>query len=158
MKKQLKTYSVMGQISCSMVFRLRSLRIRVNFDGGSLTSQGIVPAVYKTSDTLIQHIIESSEKYKKGFIELKETIDLEEDLDDNVVKDESDLDVTPASVNNQNNTTKESEVKEYPETTNFQSARSIMMNEHKIKIAELQTKEQLLEKAKEIGVSFPNMK
>lgn len=148
----------MGQISCSMVFRLRSLRIRVNFDGGSLTSQGIVPAVYKTSDTLIQHIIESSEKYKKGFIELKETIDLEEDLDDNVVKDESDLDVTPASVNNQNNTTKESEVKEYPEITNFQSAKSLLMNKYDIQLAELQTKEELLEKAKEIGVSFPNMK
>lgn len=156
----------MGHISCSMVFRFRNIRMRVNFDGGSITSQGIVPAVYKTSDYLIQHVIESSDKFKKGFIQIQETIDLGEDPDYvSDKKPEEDLDLTPSSVNDKKEEEekkeeegKEESTKEYLEVTNLQSARSIMVNEYKVPLSEIQTKELLLKKAKEIGVSFPNMK
>lgn len=150
----------MGHISCSMVFRLRNIRMRVNFDGGSITSQGIVPAVYKTSDYLIQHVIESSDKFKKGFIQIQETIDLGEDPDYvSDKKPEEDLDLTPSSVNDKKEEEgKEESTKEYLEVTNLQSARSIMVNEYKVPLSEIQTKELLLKKAKEIGVLFPNMK
>lgn len=72
----------MGQVSCSMVFRLGKLKVRANFEGGSLTSQGILPATFQTSDTLIQHVIESSEKYRNGTVKIDSVIDLAEEVED----------------------------------------------------------------------------
>lgn len=158
MKKQLKTYSIMGQISCSMVFRMRMLRFRINFDGGSLTSQGVIPAIYKTSDPLIQHVIEQSSRYKNGTISIQSVVDLAEDIPENEVVDESDLDVTPASVK-EASSEGGSDKTEYPEITNFQSAKSILMSKpYNVPLSELQTKEALIKKAEELNVSFPNMK
>lgn len=153
MKKQLKTYSIMGHISCSMVFRMGQLKIRANFEGGSLTSQGIVPAEYKTSDMLVQHIIESSDKYKKGLVTLSSAIDLEQD-------EENDIDQTPDSVLGDitGGSTANPSVTEYPSVTNFQAAKSIMMSAHEVPLAELQTKDELIAKAASMNISFPNWK
>lgn len=144
----------MGQISCSMVFRLQKMRVRVNFEGGSLTSQGVVPAIYKTSDTLIQHIIESSDKFKSGAVYVKESVDLEEDEQVEEISEHR-----PLTINLNDTPMPSSDMKEYPEVTNFQTAKSILMGKpYFVTLAELQTKDELLVKAQSLGVSFPNMK
>lgn len=143
----------MGQISCSMIFRLQKMRVRVNFEGGSLTSQGIVPAIYKTSDTLIQHIIESSDKFNSGAVYVKESVDLgEEEPEEEKPKP------SPLTNNLEDTTTPSSDIKEYPEVTNFQTAKSILMTQFKVELKDLQDKAAALSVASSLGVSFPNWK
>lgn len=163
MKKQLKTYEIIGHISCSMVFCMNKIRVRVNFEGGSLSSQGVVPAIYKTSDALIQHIIESSDRYKSGAISLKECVDLggEDENDEQEGQDGEDESKGESGTQPGEDSLAKSDshLKEYPEVTNFQTAKSILMGKpYHVPLAELQSKDELLTKAQSIGVSFPNMK
>lgn len=157
MKRYLKKYIVRGQISASMVVRFGEAKERINFDGGSLTELGVRSAEYYTDDPLKQHIIENSDQFKKGIIELYNTVELGDDGSDEV-----ETTIPAASVS-------EAEEKmvvdpntgqqlSYPEVTNFQSAKSVLMSKFNVELKDLQDKAAVQSVASGLGISFPNWK
>lgn len=53
--------------------------VSVHFTGGALTAYGVTPAKYSTSNTFFQNVIENSEQFKSGRIELLGTMEVPDD-------------------------------------------------------------------------------
>ena len=68
MKIYKKKYAIYGMIEQSSVFPMGTGHVRVDFRHGSLTTAGIVPATYTTSNPVIQQAIENSPKFKARII------------------------------------------------------------------------------------------
>ena len=155
--RYLKKYIVRGQISASIIVRFGAAKERINFSGGSLTELGVRSAEYYTSDPLKQYIIENSDQYKKGIIELHSKVELGDDGSDEA---EATIPTASASEEEKGNVVDPNTGQQlsFPEVTNFQSAKSILMNQFDIELKDLQDKASLLSVASGLGVSFPNMK
>lgn len=54
-----------------------SARMHIHFSGGALTGYGVTPAEYSTDDLLIQRIIENSDYFKVGKIQLLRAVEVE---------------------------------------------------------------------------------
>lgn len=52
--------------------------VKVRFEGGQITGFGVSPATFTTADTVIQRLIEESEWFKNGRIELIKATPYEE--------------------------------------------------------------------------------
>lgn len=63
-----KTYIAKGLLEFQMVIPIGRAKIRICFSGGSMGSNGVLPARYTTDNPVIQKIIEDSEHMKKGRI------------------------------------------------------------------------------------------
>lgn len=64
-RKVRKTYGVRGLIEWKMALRVDSRTcVRVNFTGGSMGSNGVVPAKYTTDNPVVQHLIENSVHFR----------------------------------------------------------------------------------------------
>lgn len=121
-------------IEQSVVVRVGSGTMRVDFTGGMISSDGNRPAKYRTSNSVIQKAIESCQKYKDGVIFL---FSMEGEM------------------------AKEPEIKkpnmdDYPGVTNMQMAKSILMSIYNVSMAELGNKDAIKNKAKELNVTFSN--
>lgn len=68
MKKKKITYGVYGLIEWHTQLSLGKARVKASFTGGSLTTQGIVPATLMTDDPVVQMAIEKSLAYRTGKI------------------------------------------------------------------------------------------
>jgi len=53
--------------------------VSVHFTGGALTAYGVTPAKYSTSNTFFQNVIENSEQFKSGRIQLLGTMEVADD-------------------------------------------------------------------------------
>lgn len=53
---------------------------KVQFSDGVLSSTGSKPAIYRTSDYMMQHVIENSAQYKSGLIKKIHSIELNEEV------------------------------------------------------------------------------
>ena len=62
------TYGVYGLIDWSAALTFGKASLIVHFTGGAMTKYGITPAVYSTSDAVMQKLIEGSEYYRMGRI------------------------------------------------------------------------------------------
>lgn len=62
------TYGVYGKVELVIALTIGVKSIPVNFEGGNVSSRGVVPATYKTNSPIIQRGIESSPEYKCGII------------------------------------------------------------------------------------------
>lgn len=134
------TYEIRGQIERSCYFRVGKALLRVEFTGGSINSAGMTPASYTTDNPIYQNAIERSELFRKGEIVVGSVYVLE-----GVSAD------TPVTEQPENDTTA------FPEVTNVQQARSVLMSEpYNIPLSELQNKAAVRSKADELGVSFPS--
>ena len=65
-----KTYIAKGLLEFRMAIPLGGAIIRICFSGGSMGSNGILPARYTTDNPVIQKIIEDSPHYHKGRIDV----------------------------------------------------------------------------------------
>lgn len=65
-----KRYEVRGMMEWHTVFAAGRSRIRVSFIGGHLCGGGSTPAVYETSDPVVQKVIERSGAFRSGRIRL----------------------------------------------------------------------------------------
>lgn len=131
----IKVYEIVGVVETSKIFRVGEVIVRCTFSGGSVNESGTVPAVYTTSDFVIQSIIEASRDFKNGLIKVKEI------KGSNVKSDEPII------------------TKEFHEVTNIQSARAVLMDKpYNIPLGLLQNKAAILNKAAELNVVFPNWK
>lgn len=80
MKKKRITYGVYGMMEYQTIIKIGRATLKVLFTDGSITSIGQNPAMYTTSDFLVQRAIENSSEYKKGRIMTVNTIELDEDV------------------------------------------------------------------------------
>lgn len=134
------TYEIRGQIERSCYFRVGKALLRVEFTGGSINSAGMTPASYTTDNPIYQNAIERSELFRKGEIVVGSVYVLEGASAD-----------TPVTEQPENDTTA------FPEVTNVQQARSVLMSEpYNIPLSELQNKAAVRSKADELGISFPS--
>ncbi|MBD5201798.1 MAG: hypothetical protein HDS81_00570 [Bacteroidales bacterium] len=65
-----KTYGTPRLVDWVAQIKAGSASVRVHFSGGALTSYGITPAEYTTSNPFIQKVIEQSSYFKEGRITL----------------------------------------------------------------------------------------
>lgn len=80
MKKKRITYGVYGMMEYQAIIKIGRATLKVLFTDGSMTSIGQNPAKYTTSDFLMQHAIENSSDFKRGRIQVVNTIELDEDV------------------------------------------------------------------------------
>lgn len=63
-----KTYAARGMIDWQMALNIKGAVIKICFSGGSMGSNGVIPAKYTTENEVIQHLLEKSDEYKNGRI------------------------------------------------------------------------------------------
>lgn len=74
-----KTYGVSGLMDWTTQIKVGKGTVSVHFTGGALTAYGVTPAKYSTSNTLFQNVIENSEQFKSGRIQLLGTMEVADD-------------------------------------------------------------------------------
>ncbi len=139
MKKRI-TYEIHGQIERNCYFRIGKALVRVDFTGGSINSTGVYPACYTTDNALFQRAIENSDAFRNGEIKQGrvEIVSMKNDTADTVDEKVSGLTV-------------------FPEVTNMQQARNILISEpYSCQLSQLQNKNAIKQVAAEKEVSFPN--
>lgn len=80
MKKKRITYGVYGMMEYQTIIKIGRATLKVLFTDGSMTAIGQNPAKYTTSDFLVQRAIENNSEFKKGRIQVVDTIELDEDV------------------------------------------------------------------------------
>lgn len=80
MKKKRITYGVYGMMEYQAIIKIGRATLKVLFTDGSMTAIGQNPAKYTTSDFLTQHAIENSSDFKRGRIQVVNTIELDEEV------------------------------------------------------------------------------
>ena len=80
MKKKRITYGVYGMMEYQSIIKIGRATLKVLFTDGSMTAIGQNPAKYTTSDFLVQRAIENSSEFKKGRIQVVDTIELDEEV------------------------------------------------------------------------------
>ncbi|MDO4929638.1 MAG: hypothetical protein Q4E59_00735 [Bacteroidales bacterium] len=76
MKRQKITYGVYNIVEWHALLKSGKATISVHFVNGATTTAGVVPAVFTTSDPIIQIMIERTEEYRSGRIKRIRTYDL----------------------------------------------------------------------------------
>ena len=80
MKKKRITYGVYGMMEYQAIIKIGRATLKVLFTDGSMTAIGQNPAKYTTSDFLVQRAIENSSDFKRGRIQVVNTIELDEEV------------------------------------------------------------------------------
>lgn len=145
-----KKYGIYGKVEMSVLIPVNKAKLRINFQDGIINAQGVVPASFTTSDPVAQTAIENHEMYLKGRIKLVKKYkigEVETETSSQPSKSESPAPETP-----QDGSTV------YEDVKNAQTAKEVLIREFNVPIIELQDKESIKSKAKELGVSFPNWK
>lgn len=75
--KATKIYGVKGLMEWQCVIMSGGVRFHFAFTEGTITGYGVTPAKYRTSNPILQNVIENSEYFKSGKIHLVKTILLE---------------------------------------------------------------------------------
>ena len=75
--KSKTTYGVYNIVEWHARLRMGKATMKVSFTGGSMTTNGIIPATYTTSDPIIQFVIENSPEFKSGRIKVVRRVKLD---------------------------------------------------------------------------------
>ena len=138
MKKRI-TYEINGQIERNSYFRIGKALVRIEFTGGAINSTGVYPAQYTTDNALFQRAIENSDAFMKGEIRRGRVEVLNDSSNVTATMEEHDATTT------------------FPEVTNLQQARALLMDEpYNCTLGELQNKAAVKNIAVAKGISFPN--
>lgn len=63
-----KTYAARGLLDWQMALNIGGAIIRICFSGGSMGTNGVIPAKYTTENPAIQRFVEDTAYYKNGRI------------------------------------------------------------------------------------------
>ena len=66
----MKTYIAKGLLDFRMSVEVGGAIIRILFSGGSMSANGVIPSRYSTDNPALQKIIEGSQQYKSGRVQL----------------------------------------------------------------------------------------
>ena len=146
-----KKYGVANTRECVLKFKVGKANVTCRFTNGNLQLREPIPASYTTGNPIIQHVIESCDKFKNGQIfvisaygepeEAKTTEDTKKEV--------------PAKKSVKK---VKKDVKVMEEVTTHGLAVTALMAEGGCNMKDLGTIESCLAKAEEIGISFPNLK
>lgn len=81
MKKQRITYGVYNIIEWHALIPMGKAVVKVTFSGGAITTSGITPATFTTSDPVVQYAIERSKDFKSGKIKVVRKASLNEEVE-----------------------------------------------------------------------------
>lgn len=76
---KVKTYGISGLTEWHGKIKAGNLEVSVSFVGGTASPSGAQPAYYMTKDPIVQFVIENSEEFKSGVIELHMSQDVSGD-------------------------------------------------------------------------------
>lgn len=76
---KVKTYGISGLTEWHGKVKAGNLEVSVSFIGGTASPSGAQPAYYMTKDPIVQFVIENSEEFKSGVIELHMSQDVSGD-------------------------------------------------------------------------------
>lgn len=76
---KVKTYGISGLTEWHGKVKAGNLEVAVSFVGGTASPSGAQPAYYMTKDPIVQFVIENSEEFKSGVIELHMSQDVNGD-------------------------------------------------------------------------------
>lgn len=145
-----KKYGIYGKVEMSVLIPVNKAKLRINFQDGIINAQGVVPASFTTSDPVVQTAIENHEMYLKGRIKLVKKYKIGE-VETETSSHPSKSETTAPEAPQDGSTV-------YEDVKNAQTAKEVLIREFNVPIIELQDKESIKSKAKELGVSFPNWK
>ena len=131
---KIKTYGIYGVIERFIAVRLGKATMSIAFNGGLIDASGIRPATYTTKNPFEQKIVENHPEFLNKTIKI-----IKEQVVQELVKGREPL------------------VAVIEEITTLQEARKYLL-EKGVAMEELQNKAAVLEKAKELNISFPNWK
>lgn len=147
-----KTYGVFGLNEYSTIIPCGSSYLRIEFADGSMSVRGVEPAKFTTSNEVVQAAIESSEKFLKGRIKLISSVPVS-----SVVVDISQKGTVAEESGTTSSSSSSSMDSSYPSVVNSQQAKEVLRSEpYNVSLSELGNKADIQNKAKELGVSFPN--
>lgn len=150
-----KKYEIFGMVEKSCVFRMGTGSIRVDFRNGLITTAGIVPASFTTTDPVIQFAIENSDKFKLGDIKLGYSTLFKKGTTSTVA--EANLNAANSNSGNESGSAKNSDKKDFPDVKNSQMAKDILMSEpYNVPLLELPNKTAIQAKAMELNITFSN--
>lgn len=86
--KALKIYGVKGLMEWQCVIASGGVKFHFSFTEGTITGYGVTPAKYRTSNPILQDVIENSDYFKSGKIFLVKTISLENEAKNVVSQDD----------------------------------------------------------------------
>lgn len=81
-----KTYGAAGYMDWVAQIPAGAAMVKVHFSGGALTQYGVTPAEYVTDNLFIQNVIEKSQYFKDGRIQLLNTIQISQKRQESGVK------------------------------------------------------------------------
>lgn len=74
-----KTYGVSGLMDWTTQIKAGKGAVSVHFTGGALTAYGVTPAKFSTSNYFFQSVIENSDQFKNGRIQLLGQMEVPDD-------------------------------------------------------------------------------
>ncbi len=145
-----KVYQQKNQFSNSAAIRFTVKGVSKTVIFESKRKNGIL--TYETNDADVQDAIEESKQFEEGkitCIEGASSIKLQASSKENAGDSGASGDGGK----------KDAETKEYPEVTEWQAAKELLRSEpYNVPFQSLNTPGNILKKAEEMGVSFPNLK
>ena len=81
MKKTKNTYGVYNIIEWHAIIKAGKATIKVPFSGGAMTTQGVTPATFTTTNPVVQLAIERSAAFASGKIKLIKTYPTNEEVE-----------------------------------------------------------------------------
>ena len=163
-------------ISLSMAVLVDNKIERVEFKGGSYGGGMSISATYSTNNVALMGAIEKSERFKKGRVfVLKSIAEPGDELKKEQVSPKGDV-VPPNGLpeaggkqiapedkeeagkgqNDGDDSNDNAEAVSYPDVTNFQQAKNVLKTKHDVVLISSVTKDEVIAKASELKVLFPN--
>lgn len=81
MKKQKITYAIRNMMEYHYVLKIGKAQMHITFTDGSASAAGCSPAKFTTDNFIVQHAIEHSPEFTKGFIEKFSIVNLDEEVE-----------------------------------------------------------------------------
>lgn len=148
-----KTYGMRNTKECVLKLQRGKATIVCPFTKGNLQSREPVPASFTTSNTIIQGVLEESPMFMGGKIFVMATYSDAEVAEAEPVKTETKKTPGKRAAKAE---PKEARVMEHVKT--FGDAVTVLMTESDVAASDLTDIANVIRKAAEIGISFPNLK
>lgn len=163
-------------ISLNMAVLVDNKIERVEFKGGSYGGGMSISATYSTNNVALMDAIEKSERFKKGRVfVLKSIAEPGDELKKEQISPDGDV-VPPNGLaetggeqiapgekeeagkgqNDGDDSKNDVEAVSYPDVTNFQQAKNVLKTKHDVVFINSVTKDEVIAKASELKVLFPN--
>lgn len=149
-----KKYGIKGISECVLRLPVGSATVVCNFTNGDLQSREPIPASYTTDNPVVQHVIESCDKFKNGKIYIMAEYDDEPAIVTGPVPSQKAKTTKPKKAE-KDLVEKEPRVMENVHTMG--EAMTVLMTECGV-LGDLQSVEDCIAKATELGILFPNLK